>query len=230
MANVQSVVTPKGNGSVTATLKASLKAETKATPKAKAKANGSTAMTPAQACDIAFAYGENMAGQDGQLTLAFTTFKANDKVISDMVQALTEGYFVRKHGVTREEAKRISYLKKYNQLNPAKNTDENRTAEQEKVMGAVRVLVSRAKRMAGITKPENPETEVKREEAKAERDAHQARLIKADELINPADDVDVFDALNRLVLSMKSIQKKHAAKLVGDRGSEWRDWLANAPR
>jgi hypothetical protein len=33
-----------------------------------------------------------------------------------------------------------------------------------------------------------------------------------------------------MVLSMKAIQKKYAAKLVGDRGSEWRDWLANAPR
>ena len=53
-------------------------------------------MTPAQAIEVAFAYGETMAGQDGALTVAFTTFKANDKVLADMVQALTEGYMVRK--------------------------------------------------------------------------------------------------------------------------------------
>ena len=96
-------------------------------------------------------------------------------------------------------------------------------------MTAVRVLVSRAKRMAGITEAK-PDTAVKAEQAKAEREAHESRLIKADEIVNPADDVDAFDALNRLVLTMKSLQKKYAAKLVGDRGSEWRDWLANAPR
>jgi hypothetical protein len=215
MTNVQSVITTP--------------VASKANGKAKAKANGSTSLTPAQAIDIAFTYGETMAGQDGALTNAFATFKANDKVLADMVQALTEGYMVRKLSYDRVEAKRVIGLKKYNQLNPAKNSDDNRTAEQERVMTAVRVLVSRAKRLAGITEAK-PDTAVKAEQAKAEREAHESRLIKADEIINPADDVDAFDALNRLVLSMKSLQKKYAAKLVGDRGSEWREWLANAPR
>ena len=197
----------------------------------KAKANGSTAMTPAQAIAIAFEYGQTMAGQDGALTNAFTTFKANDKVVGDMVQALTEGYLVRKLGYERSEATRVIGLKKYNDRNPDKNTDENRTFEQERVMVAVRVLVSRAKRMAGITKSaDTAEQEATRAAKEADKAAHEQRLIKADEIINPADDVDVFDALNRLVLTMKSLQKKHTAKLTGDRGSEWRDWLANAPR
>jgi len=202
----------------------------KAKANGKAKLNGSTAMTPAQAIAIAFEYGQTMAGQDGALTNAFVTFKANDKVIGDMVDALSEGYFVRKLGYDRDEAKRVIALNKYNDRNPDKNTDNNRTAEQERVMVSVRVLVSRAKRMAGITKASDPEAEAKRAAKEADAEAHEARLIKADEIVNPADDVDVFDALNRLVLTMKGVQKKHAAKLVGDRGSEWRDWLANAPR
>lgn len=215
MTNVQSVVSsPKSNG------------------KTKAKLNGSTAvkapaMTEAQACDAAFEYGKSMAGQDGDITLAFKTFKDKPESVDNIAAALREGYFVRKHSCDRDEAKRIIGLAKYNDRNPEKNTDGNRTQAQQNTMVAVNMLISRAKRFAGITKAVDT---VKQEEAKAERDAHQARLIKADEVINPADDVDVFDAMNRLVLSMKAIQKKHAIKLVGDRGSEWRDWLANAPR
>jgi hypothetical protein len=223
MTNVQSVITtpatpaPKGNG------------------KGKAKLNGTTAhtsaaMTSAQACDIAFEAGQNYAGQDGSLTLAFTTFAANETVINDMVYCIEQGYFVRKMAYTRDESKRVINLKKYNHMNPQKNTAENRTKEQETVMGAVRVLVSRAKRMAGITKPADQNAEVARAAKEATAKAHESRLIKADEIVNPKDDTDVFDALNRLVLTMKSLQKKFAAKLVDDRGSEWRDWLANAPR
>lgn len=207
-----------------------------ATPVAKAKAalNGSTApkaMTALEACEIAYQYGENVAGQDGALTVAFKTFAKNDKVIGDMVQALTEGYYVRKMDYTREEAKRIIGLAKYNDRNPDKNTDNNRTAQQEAVMVAVRMLVSRAKRFAGITKaPATAEQEVARAAKEATAKAVESRLIEADKIVHPADDVDVFDALNRMVLSMKAIQKKHTAKLAGDRGSEWRDWLASAPR
>jgi hypothetical protein len=187
-------------------------------------------MTVAQACEIAFEAGKNYAGQDGMLTEAFVTFKANDKAIGDMVQALTEGYYVRKMGYDRVEARRVIGLKKYNHMNPKNNSDDNRTFEQERVMGAVRTLVSRAKRLAGITKPENQDAEVARAAAEAERKNHEQRLIKADEIVNPKDDVDVFDAFNRLVSTMSAMQKKYAAKLVGDRGSAWRDWLAAAPR
>ena len=197
----------------------------------KAKANGSTALTATQAVEIAFEYGQNVAGQEGTLTTAFKAFANNEKVIGDMVQALTEGYMVRKLGYERDEAKRVIGLAKYNDKNPDKNTDKNRDAKQEAVMVSVRMLVSRAKRMAGITKPAaSAEDEAKRAKREADKAEHEQRLIKADAIVNPADDVDVFDALNRLVLTMKSLQKKYAGKLVDDRGSEWRDWLANAPR
>ena len=199
--------------------------------KVKAQANGTTALTATQACEIAFEYGKNVAGQDGTLTLAFKTFAKNDKVIGDMVQCLQEGYFVRKLDYSRDEAKRVIGLAKFNSDNPEKNTDKNRTAMQESIMVSVRMLVSRAKKAAGIGKPAATAEEVaKRAKRESDKKEHDARLIKADEIVNPKDDVDVFDALNRLVLTMKSLPKKYAAKLVDDRGSEWRDWLANAPR
>jgi hypothetical protein len=193
-------------------------------------ADGVYSITSTQACDIAYNAGQDYAGQDGSLTKAFAFFAKNETVVNDMVYCIEQGYFVRKMGYDRDEAKRVIGLKKYNHMNPQKNTAENRTKEQETVMGAVRVLVSRAKRMAGITKPADQNAEVNRAAADATKKAHESRLIKADEIVNPKDDVDVFDALNRLVLTMKSLQKKYSAKLVDDRGSEWRDWLANAPR
>lgn len=226
----QSVITPATNGKAAPVLRTN-KAKAKASTSLGLKPVSPPTMTPAQAIEIAFDYGQTMAGQDGALTNAFVTFKANDKVLDDMVQALSEGYFVRKLGYERSEATRVIALKKYNDRNTDKNTDDNRTFEQERVMVSVRVLVSRAKRMAGITKPvATAEQEATRATKEAAKEAHESRLIKADEIVNPADDVDVFDALNRLVLSLKAIQKKHTAKLVGDRGSEWREWLANAPR
>jgi hypothetical protein len=188
-------------------------------------------MTIAQACDIAFEYGQNAAGQDGSLTKAFVTFKDNEKAIDDMVQALTEGYFVRKLNYDRAEARRVIGLNKYNHMNPKNNSDKNRTFEQEKIMGAIRTLVSRAKKMAGITKSsDTAEAEVARAAKEATAKAHESRLIKADEIVNPADNVDPFDALNRIVSTLAALQKKYAAKLTGDRGSAWRDWLAAAPR
>jgi hypothetical protein len=206
----------------------------KGTKAIKAALNGSTApkaMTAAEAVEIAYQYGQTMAGQDGLLTVAFKTFAKDDKVIGDMVQALTEGYFVRKLGYTREEAKAVIAKAKHNDKNPDKNTDNNRTAQQEGVMVCVRMLVSRAKRMAGITKPAaTAEAETRRATKEAEAKAHTDRLIKADEIVNPKDTVDAFDALARLALTMKAVANKHADKLVGDRGMAWRDWLANAPK
>jgi spore germination protein YaaH len=217
--NVQSTITPS-------TPKANGKAR-------KASLNGSTAinaLTAAQAIEIAFDYGQNIAGQDGALTNAFKVFSKNDQVIGDMIQALSEGYMVRKLGYQRDEATRVIGLKKYNDRNPDKNTDENRTFEQERVMVAIRVLVHRAKKMAGIGKPvDTAAREATRAAKEAEDKAHESRLIAADAIVNPAEDVNPFDALARLVLTMKSLANKHSAKLVGDAGSAWRDWLASAP-
>lgn len=190
---------------------------TKPNGKVRAKVNDTTSLTPAQAIEIAFEYGQTMAGQDGALTNAFTTFKTNDKVIGDMIQALTEGYMVRKLGYDRAKAKLVISLKKYNQLNPTKNTDENRTQEQERIMTAVRVLVSRAKRMAGIT--EAPVTKPATKPATKPSSAHP-----------DGSDPDVNVTMVRFLQTIQAYYKKHAAEFVDDAGMAWRDWIAQAPK
>jgi hypothetical protein len=220
MSNVQSIVTPVPTPV--------LNGKGKGKANGKAKLNGSTAMTAAQACQAAFEYGQSMAGLDGTLVKAIQAFKADDAVLSDMLDSLNVGYFIRKLNVEKAEATRIVGLLKYNEN---KQDDEHRTFEQERIMVAVRVLWSRAKKMAGVAKAEaQVKAEATRAQKEAEKEAHESRLIKADEIVNPKDDVDVFESLTRLVSTMKSIQAKHAAKLVGDRGSAWRDWLAAAPK
>jgi hypothetical protein len=220
--NVQSTVTPN----VTVALKTRLNGSAR---KAKAKATVSpNAITREQAITAAFEYGASMAGFDGTLVKAIQAFKADDSVLAEMLEALNVGYVTRKLGVDKEEATRIVGLLKYNEN---KEDDEHRTFEQERVMISVRVLWSRAKKMAGVAKAEaQVKAEATRAAKEAEREEHQARLIRADEIVNPKDDVDVFDSLSRLVLTMKSIRDKYAGKLTGDRGSAWREWLAKAPK
>ena len=218
MLNVQSTVTPIS----------ALK--TKPNGKAKHTAMASTAMTRMtreQAITIARDYGTSLAGLDGELTKALQAFKGDEAVRAEMLEAVNVGYMARKLGYDLAEAARIVGLKKYNEK---KQDDEHRTFDQQRVMDTVRVLWHHANKNAGtLEKPiDQAKAEAKRAEREAERKAHEARLIKADKIVNPPDDVDVFDSLNQLVLTMKAIQKKH--KLTGDRGSEWRDWLANAPR
>lgn len=227
MSNVQSIVTPATNGTTPPVIKtskarkAALNSSTHLDPVA-------TKITPEAAIEAAFEYGRNIAGQDGNLTIAFKAFAENDKVIADMVQALSEGYMTRKLGYDREEATRVIGLKKYNDRNPDKNTDENRTFEQERVMVAIRVLVHRAKKMAGIGKPVDvAEQEATRAAKEAEKKEYESRLLAADEIVNPKG--NVFDALARLVLTMKAVANKQSAELTGDAGSAWRDWLASAP-
>jgi hypothetical protein len=187
-------------------------------------------ITVEQAVEVAYNYGANIAGIDGKLTKALQTYKANEAVQNDMLEALNVGYLTRKLSVSKIEATRVYNLKKYNP-DPKHHNDEHRTFEQQRVMDTVRVLWHRAKKMAGLGKNEDQaNAEATRAQKEAEKKAHEARLAKADEIVNPKDDVDVFDALNRLVLSMKAIQSKHASKLVGDRGMAWRDWLAAAPK
>lgn len=188
------------------------------------------AMTAAQACDAAFKYGASMAGLDGSLTKALKAFKADKAVMADMLTALNVGYVVKKLAVSKTEATRIVGLLKYNEK---KQDDEHRTFEQQRVMDSVRVLWHRAQKLAGIVQPKSEnqaKAEATRAQKEAEAKAHESRLIKADAIVNPPDDVDVFESLTRLVSTMKSLQKKHTAKLTGDRGSAWRDWLASAPK
>jgi hypothetical protein len=221
MTSIQSVVTPvatpKTNG------KAKLKAST--APKASPAIDG---ITREQAIETAYTYGSSMAGYDGALTKALTAYCDNAEVIAEMLTALNVGYIVKKMAVSKAEATRIVGLLKYNEN---KQDDEHRTFEQERVMIAVRVLWSRAKKMAGFPKTEAmAKAEVTRAAKEAEREEHSARLIKADAIVNPKDDVDPFDALSALVVTLKHVQKKYADKLTGDRGSAWREWLAKAPK
>lgn len=222
MTNVQSVITPTTNGAAPPVFKGK-------TSKAKISvASGS--MTALQACDAAFEYGSSMAGLDGNLTKALQAFSNNETVKADMLTALNVGYVVRKLGVDKARATEIVGLLKYNEK---KQDDHHRTFEQQRVMDSVRVIWHRAQKMAGIVQPKS-DNQVKAEQTRAQKEAEktalESRLIKADEIVNPKDDVDVFESLTRLVSTMKALQSKHAAKLVGDRGSAWRDWLASAPK
>lgn len=219
MSNVQSVITAT-NGTTPPVLK---------TSKAKAKATVATVMTPLQACDAAYEYGSSLAGLDGTLTVAIKYFKDNESVMADMLVSLNVGYLVRKLGVDKAKATEIAGLLKYNEK---KADDHHRTFEQQRIVDTVRVVWHRAQKMAGVVKAKTEgqvKAEATRAAAEAEKSAHESRLIKADEIVNPKDDVDVFESLTRLVSTMKSLQSKHAAKLTGDRGSAWRDWLASAP-
>ena len=221
MTSIQSVITPvattKTNG------KAKLKAST--APKASPAIDG---ITREQAIETAYVYGSNLAGYDGALTRALQAYKSDETVLAEMLKALNIGYMVKKMAVTKTEAERVVGLLKFNEK---KQDDQHRTFEQERVMIAVRVLWSRAKKLAGFPKTEAmAKAEVTRAAKEAEREEHNARLIKADAIVNPKDDTDPFDALVALVVTLKHVQKKYADKLTGDRGTAWRDWLSKAPK
>jgi hypothetical protein len=227
---VTSIVTPQTNGAAPPVANVSKVGKV---GKAIAKLTGNTAdvkMTAAQACEAAFEYGSSMAGMDGTLTLAYKTFKDNESVLKDIDHSLAVGYMVRKMGYERSRALEVVGLLSYNEK---KQDDHHRTFEQERVMGSVRVLIHRARKLAGIIKPKS-EAQIKAEETRAAKEAEkkelESRLTKADEIVNPPADTDPFDALARLVLTLKSLQNKYSDKLIGDRGTAWRDWLAAAPK
>lgn len=223
--SIQSVITPVTNGS---TPPASILGKTKAKAKATTSAKP-LAMTAEQACQAAYEYGSSLAGLDGSLTVAIKYYKDNESVMADMLVSLNVGYMVRKLGVDKAKATEIVGLLKYNEK---KADDHHRTFEQQRIMDTVRVIWHRAQKMAGVVKAKS-ENQVKAEQTRAEKEAEksalESRLVKADEIVNPKDDTDIFESLTRLVSTMKALQSKHAAKLTGDKGSAWRDWLASAP-
>ena len=185
-------------------------------------------LTKDQAIAAAFKYGQSLAGLDGTLVKAIAAFKGDTAILGEIQAALNIGYVMKKLDVSKGEATRIVGLLKYNE---DKQDDEHRSFEQERVMVAARVLWSRAKAMAGVPKSEQAaKGETTRAQKEADRKANEARLIKADEIVNPKDDVNPFDALAALVVTMRHLQKKYAAKLDGDKGSQWREWLAKAPK
>ena len=202
--------------------------------KTKTELNGSTApakLTPGQAIDIAFQYGQSLAGVDGSLVTALVTFKDDKAVQADMLKALNIGYIMRKLNKTKDEAEVIYSLAKYNPK-ADKQTDKNRTLEQERVMTAVRVLWHRAK---AIAFPDTAKTEaaIKAEQTRNDNEKaakeRQAKLEALAEIVQPKPETDVYEAMNRLVSTMKAYHSKHADKFVGDAGMAWRDWLAAAP-
>lgn len=245
--NVQSTITPSTNGvdvdSVIADklAKAQAKAEAKAAAKAAKLLASTTALTPvptpatltaAEAVAVAYEYGNSVAGLDGTLTNAIKLFKDSATVMADMLAALNVGYMARKLGVDKAKATEIVGLLKHNP-NPKKADDHHRTFEQQRIMDSVRVIWHRAQKMAGVVHVKS-DAQVEAEKTRAAKEAAkvetEARLIKADEIVNPKADVDVTEALTRLVSTMRSLANKHSDKLVGDKGMAWRDWLANAPK
>jgi hypothetical protein len=187
-------------------------------------------MTAQQAIDTAFKYGGSLAGLDGSLTKAIIAFKDDSTVTAQMLTALAVGYMMKKLDYTKVVATRAVAKAKYNEK---KQDDDHRTFDEERVMVSVRVLWHRANKGAGIVKPKS-ENQVKAETERATKDAekkaHQARLEETWEIVHPKDETDIFESLTRLVSTMKALQSKHSAKLVGDAGMTWRDWLASAPK
>jgi hypothetical protein len=232
MTNVQSVVTPATNG-VAIPAKA-----TKATKATKTKALQTTAPaapvetrpTAEQAIQIAFEFGQSMAGHDGILTKTVLQFEDDDDTLKSMEKAIAEGYMVRKLGYTREQATTAVNKLKHNNK---KMDDNHRTFDEQRIMNTVRVLWHRANKWAGIVKPKSEkqvEAETKRAEKDAERKTHVEHLEEAWNIVHPKEDVDVNEAMTRLVSTMKAYHSQHAAKFVGDTGSAWRKWLAAAPK
>jgi hypothetical protein len=124
---------------------------------------------------------------------------------------------------------------KYNSKNPDKNTDDHRTAEEQRVIDTCRQMKSRAMALAGISDQTQAQRDAlesaqeTREQKKRETEARESQLIKADEIVNPSDETDPIEALTRIALTLKALQKKYALKLKGDIGSAWRNWIDDAP-
>lgn len=197
-------------------------------------------MTKAEAIAICAKAGASYAGIDGSLVRAFKAFKTDKETLVEMSKALSVAYLTKKLEVSKDEASLILGLSRHNPKIAQDN--EHRTLEQERVLVSVRVLVSRAKEMAGFEKDKAKSRGQKAKKAtdkangaiataNADIDPKEhARLVKADAIVNPANDVDAFDAMSRVVLTLKSMERKYTKKLVGERGDAWRAWLAAAPK
>ncbi len=189
------------------------------------KKTPTTAMTADQAYQVAFDYGVSMAGQDGALTKALIAFKDNEAVKTDMLAALNVGYMMRKLSYDKAKATTSVAKKKYN-VDPKYHDDAHRTLDEQRAMDSVRVIWHRAQKMAGIIQPKS-DNQVQAEVTRAAKEADRKEM---ETLLNPKDDADVDEGMTRLVSTMKGYYSKHAGKFTGDKGSAWRDWLANAPK
>ena len=189
-------------------------------------------ITREQAIAAGLKFGQNLAGQYGSLTLALQAFKGDEEVRSEILKAISIGYLMRKFDISKAEAERIAGLKKYNE---SKQDDDHRTFEQERVMATVRMLWSRANKLAGIVNEKTP-NQIKADQTRAAKEAarkvHESQMEQAWEIVHPtapATAVDVDAAMARFVMAMRSYHDGHAGQFVGDSGSAWRDWIAAAP-
>jgi hypothetical protein len=189
-------------------------------------------ITREQAIATGLKFGQNLAGQYGSLTLALQAFKDDQEVRSEMLKAISIGYIMRKFDIDKAEATRIVGLKKFNEK---KVDDDHRTFEQERVMGTVRMLWSRANKLAGIVAEKTP-NQIKADQTRAAKEAakkvHESQMEQAWEIVHPTaptSDIDVDAAMARFVMAMRSYHDGHATKFTGDSGSAWRDWIAAAP-
>jgi hypothetical protein len=185
-------------------------------------------LTKERAIQIAYEYGSSMAGADGILTAAFKAYAKDTETMAAMIKALSIGYMERKLGYTKEKATHTVGLHKHNPKGERK--DSNRTFEEERVMVAVRVLVSRAKQMAGITESAGNAGNVSNTKNTAS-ETRKANIESLGKVVYPAkeEDIDVIAAMTRLVVTMMDYQNKHAAKFKQDDAKAWQNWLASAP-
>jgi hypothetical protein len=203
----------------------------------KAALNGTTAL--AQAIEAFFDWGQSMAGVDGTIVQALKTFgtdsNTDKEARAEMWKALNCGYLVRKLGYTREHAAIVYGRMKYNSKNPDNNTDDHRTAEEQRVVDTCRMMKSRAMNLAGISDQTESQrdaltkAQAKRDEKKRIAEEREAELLKDHEIVHPSDETDPIEALTRVALMLKGLQKKYALKLKGDIGSAWRNWIDDAP-
>ena|SRR5215472_429190 len=229
--SITSVVTPSANPRPNS--KTSLKTSTTL------NGNGNGHLKLADAIESFFEWGSNMAGVDGNIVRALkfwgTDSKEDKAARGDLWKAMNCGYLVRKLGYTRDHAAVVYGRMKYNSKNPDNNTDDHRTAEEQRVIDTCRQMKSRAMILAGISDQTQAQKDAlesaqeTREQKKRETEARESQLIKADEIVNPSDETDPIEALTRVALTLKALQKKYALKLKGDIGSAWRNWIDDAP-
>jgi len=215
-----------------ATIKTGLKTST-------SLANENGHLKLSDAIETFFDWGSNMAGVDGNIVRALkfwgTDSKEDKAARSELWKAMNYGYLVRKLGYTRDYAAVVFDRMKYNSKNPDKNTDDHRTAEEQRVIDTCRQMKSRAMALAGISDMSEKQRQsledaaATRKEKKDKAEARESELLKDHEIIHPSDETDPIEALTRVALTLKSLQKRYALRLTGDLGSAWRNWIDDAP-
>lgn len=192
-------------------------------------------LTEDQALALCFQYGKTIAGQDGFLTKALEQFPS-EAFAKKATQQICAAYYMDKLSYSKDDAFIAVGKFTHNKDDATKQSGDYRTLKEERIMVSVRMLVGRAKQLAGIVNPETVARQEKanktKEENKRAADAVEAERQKAWEIVHPqvTEDFDVNAALNALVARIRSLMNEHSARITGDSGSAWREWLAKAPK